>query len=166
MSDTDHTAPTGRTGLTWLQAGALGTAVSLTVNLVVLAVARAADATMVVDDGGTLHEVLASDVVTASAVPLVVGTVVVALVALRWLGMVRLAQIVSAGFTLLSLAGPLTAETDGGTAATLATMHVVTGVAFVGALEVARRRITADRGRGAVGGAVPTGRPDVAGVSP
>jgi len=153
MTATDH-APTGtdrtsnhRQGAAraWLQAGVLAAALSVAANLVVLAAARAADASMVVVDGGTSAEITAASVATSSAVPVIVGLVVVALLALRWSATVRLAQVVGGAFALLSVAGPLAADTDGGTAAALAIMHVVVGGAFVLALEVARRQAVAPR---------------------
>lgn len=132
----------------WVSAGALAAVASVAVNLAVFGVADAADASLVVVDGGDAHEVMAGDIAVASLVPLVVGVAVVAAVVAathRRLGVVRLAQVVGGGFALLSVAGPLTIDTDGGTAAALATMHVVTGAAFVLALEAVRRRMTPAR---------------------
>lgn len=144
MSRTDeHRTPRTTTGSTWLRAGALAAGVSVVGNLAVLGVAEVGDASLVVTDAGTAHDIAAGGVVVASLVPVVVGVALVALIALRWLGVVRLAQIVGGAFALLSVAGPLAADTDGGTSIALAAMHVVTGAAFVAGLELARRRLAA-----------------------
>lgn len=138
-------APSGNAGSVWLRAGAIAVAASAVGNLAVLGVAELGDASLAVTDGGTTHDIVAGGVVFASAVPVVVGVLAVAVVALRWLGVVRVAQIVGGGFALLSVAGPLAADADGGTRAALAAMHVVTGAAFVASLELARRRLGAGR---------------------
>lgn len=57
-----------------------------------------------------------------------------------------------------SAAGPLTADTDGGTAAALAVMHAVVAAAYVLGLEVARRRLLAARVAADDGIAGPAGR--------
>jgi hypothetical protein len=150
LTPTHAPANAGRRGslFTWLAVGALAAVASAAGNLAVFAIARAADASLVVVDGGEVHEVEASGVAGASVVPMLAGIALVALVvgiAPRRLGVVRLAQVVGGGFALLSVVGPLTIDTDGGTAAALAVMHVVTGATLVIGLEGARRRVVAAR---------------------
>lgn len=145
-------------GVTWLQAGALGTAAAVGASLAAFVVARAADASMVVIDAGSAHEVTAGSVVVAAAAPVVLGTVLAALAAMRWFAVTRVAQIVGGGFGLVSAAGPLTADTDGGTAAALAVMHVVVAAAYVLGLEVAHRRLLAAHVPADDGIAGPAGR--------
>jgi hypothetical protein len=131
MSVIDDRTPRTNAGSTWLRAGAIAAAASVVGNLAVLGVADLADASLVVTDGGTTHEITAGGVVGASLVPVVAGVVIAALIAVRWVGVVRLAQVVGGAFALLSVGGPLAADTDGGTSIALAVMHVVTGAAFV-----------------------------------
>lgn len=146
MSRTDaEPTPRTPTGSTWLRAGALAATASVVGNLVVLGVADVGDASLAVTDGGTVHDIAAGGVVVASLVPVAAAVALVAVAALRWFGVVRLAQVVGGTFALLSVAGPLAADTDTGTSIALAAMHVVSGAAFVIGLEVARRRIVAAR---------------------
>ncbi|MGH3932009.1 MAG: DUF6069 family protein [Pseudonocardiaceae bacterium] len=162
MSTTDHTT-TNQTesgsaqlrttedkrvqGLNWWQAIAVGAVAATAVNLVILFIGRAAGASFVLADGANLHEVATTGVILATVPPLVVGTVVAALLARWWLGVIRLAQVIGGGLALLTVAGPVTADTDGGTQLALALMHVVLAVAVVLSLEAVRRRIKANRER-------------------
>ncbi|MGH3912832.1 MAG: DUF6069 family protein [Pseudonocardiaceae bacterium] len=162
MSTTDHTAPkrteSGSTpsesgprlrksdqrwGLSWWQAITAGTVAAVVANLVILFIGRAAGASFVVVDGTTLHEVAVTGVILATVPPLVVGTVLATLLAHWWPWVLRLAQIIGGGFALLTVAGPVMADTDGGTQLALALMHVVLAVAVVVSLEAIRRRIRA-----------------------
>ncbi|MFD9370023.1 DUF6069 family protein [Streptomyces sp. NPDC060020] len=136
------TAPSvQRSGLAWwkvLVTGAVGAAV---VNLVVLAVAELAGASLVVVDAGEEHAITVGGVIGASVVPLVVGTGAALLLALWKPVFLRIAQFVGGGLALLSVAGPLSSGADGGTVAALALMHITLGVAVVTALELRRRRL-------------------------
>lgn len=156
MSDTTLTPtstptdPAVRRRPAWWQVAILAAAAAAVVDLAILGVGTAADATFVVDDGGKPHEVVAGDVAFMSAVPLLVAFAAVALVARWWPPVVRVAQVVGGGIALFSALGPLNADTDGGTGVSLALMHVVVGVALVAGLEAIRRR------RGAAAAAVPS----------
>ncbi|MFJ7264553.1 DUF6069 family protein [Streptomyces globosus] len=133
-------APARRSPLAWwklLTAGAVGAAV---VNLVVFAVARAAGASLVVMDRGQEHLVTIGGVIGSSVVPLVAGVGAALLLALWKPVFLRVAQWVGGGLALLSVAGPLMSDTDGGTVAALSLMHVTLGVAVVAILELRRRR--------------------------
>ncbi|MFJ3923446.1 DUF6069 family protein [Streptomyces sp. NPDC090022] len=126
-------------GFSWwkvLVAGAVGAAV---VNLIVLAVARLAGASLVVVDGGAEHAITVGGVVGSSVVPLVVGTGAALLLALWKPVFLRIAQYVGGGLALLSVAGPLSSGADGGTVAALSVMHITLGVAVVTTLELHRR---------------------------
>lgn len=146
MSTTDHTAPgqalsSGAApqnrlrapahGLSWWQAIGIGVVAATVVNLLILAIGRAAGASFEVIDAGAVHAVTAGGVITSSVVPLLAGAVLAVLLALWWPGFVRLAQVVGGGLALLTVAGPLMADTDTGTQVALAAMHVVAGVAVV-----------------------------------
>lgn len=125
---------------TWLSAVRLGTVATTVVNLLVLALGRATDASLTYVDDGATSQVGVGDVVFASALPLALGTGLAALLALRWAWMTRLAQVVGGALALLTIAGPLSMDTDGGTRLVLSVMHVVVAVAVVAILEVGRRR--------------------------
>ncbi|WP_445269885.1 DUF6069 family protein [Streptomyces sp. DSM 41634] len=138
-----------RSGLTWwkaLVAGAVGAAV---VNLIVLTVARLAGASLIVADGGEEHPITVGGVIGASVVPLVVGTGAALLTALWKPVFLRIAQYAGGGLALLSVAGPLSSDADGGTVAALSLMHLTLGVAVVVTLNLHRRH----RARGVSTGA-------------
>ena len=134
-----------RQGLSWWQASAAGAVAATVGNLVIFLIGVAADASFVVMDRGDLHEVTVGGVIVATVPPLVVGTVLAALLARWWPGVLRLAQVLGGTLALLTAAGPLMADTDGGTRLALALMHVVLGVAVVLSLEALRRRVKASR---------------------
>ena len=134
-----------RRGLSWWQASAAGAVAAAVGNLVIFLIGLAADASFVVMDRGDLHEVTVGGVIVATVPPLVVGIVLAALLARWWPGVLRLAQVVGGTLALLTVAGPLMADTDGGTRLALALMHVVLGVAVVLSLEALRRRVKASR---------------------
>ncbi|MGH4023688.1 MAG: DUF6069 family protein [Pseudonocardiaceae bacterium] len=127
-------------GLSWWQAIAAAAVGATVVNLLILLVGRAAGASFELVDGAALHAVTFGGVITSSAVPLVIGTVLATLLSVWWPGFLRLAQIVGGGLALVSVAGPLLADTDTATRLALAAMHVVVGVAVVLSLEAIRRR--------------------------
>lgn len=134
-----------RQGLSWWQASAAGAVAATVANLVILLIGRAAGASFVVVDGANLHEVATTGVIIATVPPLVVGTVLAALLAHWWPPIIRVAQVIGGALALLTVAGPLMADTDGGTRLALALMHVVLAVAVVLSLEAVRRRIKAGR---------------------
>ena len=126
--------------LGWWQASGLALVAAIAVNLVILAIGTAADASFVVVDNGDPADVTALVVVAATAIPLVAGFLVAALLARwrpRW---VRPLALVAAAFAVVSIAGPFVADTDTGTAASLAVMHLVIGAAYLGGTEAARAR--------------------------
>lgn len=95
-----------RSGLTWWKAlvtGAVGAAV---VNLIVLAAAKLAGASLIVVDGGEEHLITVGGVIGASVVPLVVGTGAALLMALWKPVFLRIAQYVGGGLALLSVSRP------------------------------------------------------------
>ncbi|MGH3787743.1 MAG: DUF6069 family protein [Pseudonocardiaceae bacterium] len=131
--------------LNWWQAITAGAVTAVVANLAILLIGRAADASFVVMDAGSPHEVTAWSVVVATVPPLVLGTGLAALLARWWPGAIRLAQVIGGGLALLTVAGPVMADTDGATRLALALMHVVPGVAVVVSLELMRRRIRPGR---------------------
>ncbi|HVE96268.1 MAG TPA: DUF6069 family protein [Pseudonocardiaceae bacterium] len=121
-------------------AGAVAAAV---VNLVIFFIGGAAGASFAFFDRGTLHEIGAWEVISATAPPLVVGTGLATLLARWWSWVIRLAQVIGGSLALLTAAGPLTTDADGATRIALALMHVVLAVAVVVTLEAIRRRTRA-----------------------
>lgn len=134
-----------RQGLNWWQASAAGAVAATVANLVIFLIGGAAEASFMVVDGGNLHEVTAGGVIVATVPPLVVGTVLAALLARWWPGVIRLAQVIGGTLALLTAAGPVMADTDGGTRLALTLMHVVLGVAVVLSLEALHRRVKTSR---------------------
>ncbi|MEU9085954.1 DUF6069 family protein [Streptomyces sp. NPDC048357] len=128
-----------RSGLTWWKALATGAVGAVVVNLIILAVAKLADASLVVVDGGEEHAITVGGVIGASVVPLLAGTGAALLLALWKPVFLRIAQFVGGGLALLSVAGPMSSGADGGTVAALSLMHITLGVAVVTALELHRR---------------------------
>jgi hypothetical protein len=118
-----------RSGLTWWKALVAGAVCAVVVNLIVLAVAELAGASLVIVDGGEEHPITVGGVIGASALLLSLWKPV----------FLRIAQYMGGGLALLSVAGPLSSGADGGTVAALTLMHITVGVAVVTALELHRR---------------------------
>lgn len=133
-----HTT-SGRRALPVWQAVAGAAVVAAVVNLVVLFIGDAAGASLVLELNGKPDEIGAGDVVFMSVVAPVLGITAAVLLA-RWKPVfLRVGQIVGGSVAVLTAIGPLTQETDGGTAATLITMHLFVGLVAVAALEAIRR---------------------------
>lgn len=111
------------------------------VNLLIWGAARAAGGSFEIADAGTIHTVGALGVVQASAVPMLIGVGLAALISRWWTGVIRVAQVLGAALALLTIAGSVMAMTDGVTTVALSLMHVVVAVAVVASLELLRRRI-------------------------
>lgn len=125
----------GRAGL----AAAAGAAVA---NVLIHAVASAGGASFLVRFGGdeAPFEIGALQVGLTTLLPVAVATLIALLAARRSPVTVRGVQGLAVAVTLVSLGGPLSLEAETGAAAALATMHLVTGAAFIAAVEVARPR--------------------------
>lgn len=133
-----HTAP-GRRALPAWQVVTGAAALAAVVDLIVLFIGDAAGASMVLELNGKPDEIGAGDVIFMSIAAVVIGVTVVVLLA-RWKPVfLRVGQIVSGAVAVLTAIGPLVQDTDGGTAATLITMHLFVGFVAVAALEVIRR---------------------------
>ncbi|AQT70806.1 MULTISPECIES: DUF6069 family protein [Streptomyces] len=145
MSSTAVHNPVRQSGFGWwkvLAAGAVGAAV---VNLIVFAVAGLAGASLVVVDAGEEHPITVGGVIGSSVVPLLVGLGSALLLALWKPVFLRIAQYAGSGLALLSVAGPLSADADGGTVAALSLMHLTLGVAVFATLHLHRRHRRQDR---------------------
>lgn len=129
----------GRRGLPAWQAVVCAAVIAAIVNVIVLLIGDAAGASLVLKLNGKPDEIGAADVIIMSVLAPAVGVTAAVLLA-RWKpGFLRVAQILAAATTVISLGGPLTLETDGGTAITIAVMHLLVGGIAVAALEAIRR---------------------------
>lgn len=129
----------GRRALRTWQAVLGGAVIATVVNLIVLFIGDAAGASLVLELNGKPDEVGAGDVIFMSIAALVLGVTAAVLLA-RWKPVfLRVGQVVGGAGAVITAIGPLTQETDGGTAATLATMHMLVGIAAVAVLEAIRR---------------------------
>lgn len=132
-----------RRGLNWWQAPLAGALAASAVNLAIWAVARLAGASMEHLEEDGLHTAAVGDVLFMSAVPMVLGIVLAAALALLWRGFIRVAQVVGGGLGIITGIGPLLLDADSPTRVALALMHVVSGVVVVLALEGLHRWATA-----------------------
>ncbi|MER5526878.1 DUF6069 family protein [Streptomyces sp. NPDC002677] len=133
-----NTAPRRRALPAW-QAVAGAAVLAAVVNLIVLYIGDAAGASLALKLNGKPDDIGAGDVIFISIVAPVIGITSVVLLA-RWKPVfLRVGQLVSGAVAVLTAIGPLTLDTDGGTAATLITMHLFVGFVAVAALEVIRR---------------------------
>ncbi|MGW0965797.1 DUF6069 family protein [Streptomyces sp. NPDC002516] len=132
-------AARGRRALPAWQAVAGAAALAAIVNLIVLFVGDAAGASLVLKLNGKSDEINAGGVIFMSILAPVVGVTAAVLLA-RWKPVfLRVGQFAGGAVALLTAIGPLTVDTDGGTAATLVTMHLFVGFVAVSALEAIRR---------------------------
>lgn len=115
-----------------LRLAAVGALVATLVNVTLWAGGRAADVGFVVSTplDPAMH-VGAVLVVLTTLVMFALGAGVLALAARRSRRSVRVVTTVAAAFAVVSAAGPLAEAHDAATGALLATMHLVTGAAFV-----------------------------------
>ncbi|MEU7291901.1 DUF6069 family protein [Streptomyces exfoliatus] len=129
----------GRRGLPAWLAVVCAAVIAAVVNVIVLIVGDAAGASLVLELNGKPDEIGAADVVIMSVLAPAIGVAASILIA-RWKpGFLRVAQVLAAVTTLVSLVGPLTLKTDGGTAITIAVMHLLVGGITIAALEGVRR---------------------------
>lgn len=121
-----------------LTTGLAGAAVAAILNLAVFAIAKAAGTSFVFIQNDSSTEIGYGLVALVSVGSILLGTALAALLGARRL---RAVQILGAVIAVLSAGAPL-ATLDGPASgrAVLATLHLLTGVVFVAALEVARRR--------------------------
>ncbi|MEV7526217.1 DUF6069 family protein [Streptomyces sp. NPDC091371] len=131
--------PAASSGLPWWKALITGAAGAAAVNLLIFAIAKLADASLTVVNGPDEHPITLGGVIGSSVIPLVIGTGAALLLSLWKPVFLRIAQYVGGGLALLSVAGPLSSDADGGTVAALSLMHLTLGLAVVTTLELHRR---------------------------
>jgi hypothetical protein len=126
-----------------LGAGLVGAAVAGVLSLVVFALAKAGDVSFGFVQFGRQAEVGYGMVALNAIGAVVIGAALAALLGTRRL---RLMQIVGAAVAVLSTVGPLSLTGAASGKAVLVALHLLTGLVFVAALEVARRRSVTDVG--------------------
>jgi hypothetical protein len=116
-----------------LQVAAIGALAATVANVALWAGGRAADVGFRVSPPAGLpaFQVGIVLVVLTTLVTFAVGSAVLALAARRSRRWVRIVMAAAAVFAVVSVGGPLSAAHDTATGALLATMHLVTGAAFV-----------------------------------
>nr|WP_296773922.1 DUF6069 family protein [Rhodococcus sp. (in: high G+C Gram-positive bacteria)] len=144
---TEHTFSPPRTlsGVTLSRPRAVlfSTLFALVVNLVLWLIGLAAGATFELTDAGTTMAVAPGGVVMLTVVPMMVGMGIAALVSLRWLPIVRIAQVIGFVAPLATIAMTVAADFDAASTAALSLMHVVIAVVVPAGLEAMHRGITA-----------------------
>jgi hypothetical protein len=120
--------------------GAIAAGLAVVVNLLLYGIGRAAGDTLVVAWGPepVQMRIGAFAVITNTLLSFAVGLVVTALVVRRRPRRLRTMQIVAAGFTVVSVIQPLVVDTRLSTRMLLIAMHLITGAAFVAALQRSR----------------------------
>ncbi len=120
----------------------VGTVVgALLVNLLVYGVGVAAGGSFELTSDGERATVGAGTVAGMTTIPLLVGTVVAVLLSLRWVGVLRVAQVVGPVLSLATIGGTVAADFDATSAVALSAMHVVIAAFIIVALELLRRRV-------------------------
>lgn len=109
-------------------------ALALVVNLALLGAGDLAGASFLVPDRGAegaLMQIGLVPVMLSTLVSLAAGLVLTALAAARWPRALPVLQALAVLVTLVSLAMPLSTDTDTGTRVVLAVMHLVVGAAYL-----------------------------------
>ena len=107
--------------------------VAAIVNSIIFIIAKGADATMVVNQGGT-QEIALPMVLASNLFGLVIAAVFVNQIGKRSQSFISKAPIIGLVFGVVTAAAPFVASDDSKTALALASMHIVAGVVwYVGA---------------------------------
>lgn len=145
-ADPSASGTTRNPGLSWWQASLLGAVTATAVNLAIWGVSALAGASLALLDNGEDYLIDAGSVIFSSAVPIVVGIALAALIARWWTGVIRVAQAVGALLAVGTLWSVFAYGIGAGTITALTLMHLVSGAVVVLALEGLRRRVL-DRSR-------------------
>lgn len=121
-----------------LRVGAIGAVAAAVVNAVIYGLGRVVDVSYTFTEGGEEQTVDLGAVVGASLITFAVGLVVAA--AVVWLGRpdLRIVQWVGGVIAVASTWTSFAIDASFAASATLAAMHIVSGVAYVAALEAVR----------------------------
>ena len=125
-----------------IRATTVGAVAATAVNVALWVIGRAADASFVVDPalGDPNLEVGVVKVILTTLLPFAVGAALLEQAARRSRRWVAMLAVAAGVFAVVSAAGPLDGGHDTATGVLLATMHVTTGAAFVGAATKVRVR--------------------------
>lgn len=118
---------------------------ALLVNLVIWAIGAAAGGSFEFTDGDLTQSAAPGGVVVLTIVPLLIGMTLAALLSYRWLGAIRVAQVVGPALALLTIVSTLMADFDGASTVALTAMHVAIAPIVVVGLEAMRRRLARQR---------------------
>lgn len=108
-------------------------AIAAVINSIIFLVAKATDATMIVNQGRT-QEITLPLVLASSLLGLVVAAFITSRIGIKSQGFLAKSPIIGLVFGIVTAAAPFSASDDSKTAFALASMHVVAGVTwFIGA---------------------------------
>ena len=103
--------------------------VAAIVNSIIFLIAKGAEATMVVNQGGA-QEIALPMVLASTLFGLVVAAVIANQIGKKSQGFISKSPIIGLIFGIVTAAAPFSASDDSKTALTLATMHIVAGVTW------------------------------------
>ncbi len=103
--------------------------VAAVVNSVIFLISKAADATMIVNQGGS-QEIALPMVVASTLFGLVVAAFIVSGIGKKSQGFLSKSPMIGLVFGIVTAAAPFSASDDSKTAVALASMHVVAGVTW------------------------------------
>lgn len=118
---------------------------ALLVNLAIWAIGAAVGGSFEVTNGDVTQSAAPGGVVVMTVVPLLIGMTLAALLSYRWLGAIRVAQVVGPALALLTIVSTLMVDFDGTSTVALAAMHVAIAPIVVVGLEAMRRRLVRQR---------------------
>jgi hypothetical protein len=112
------------------------------INVVIFVIAKAAGVALTVPDpnnAAVTMELNAVSAIISSVGPLLIGAIVASLTVPRFSWALPALQVIGGALAVLTVAGPLGANTDTGTKVVLSLWHLVLGVVYVAALWQARK---------------------------
>ncbi|WP_107654019.1 DUF6069 family protein [Nocardia suismassiliense] len=144
MTTTQTIAPALRIPAVNRPVAVLGSAVvAVAVNLVVWLIGKAAGGSFEVVDKGVTTYIGGGTVIMSSAVPLLIGMTLAALLSYRWVGVLRVAQVVGSVLAVATIGLTVSAGLDAATTVALSVMHLVLAPVIIVGLEALRRGLTA-----------------------
>ena len=112
---------------------------ALVPNLVIWLLGLAAGGSFEMTDAGTTSSVAPGGVVMLTVIPILIGMTLAALISLKWVAVIRPAEVIGALLPLATIALTIQADFDTASTIALSVMHVVIAVAVVAGLEAMRR---------------------------
>lgn len=136
-----ETSSTTPSSATIVKGGAVGIGLALVANIVVFLIGNAGASLQVVANGDkTPSDLPLGAVIAASLVPLIVGAVGLRLFERFRVDGYRIWVALAAVLAVVSVAAPITMDTDSGSKVALTVMHLATGAAAITGHALARRR--------------------------